>query len=201
LRTSNSHPLSRGLVAAWPMNEQGGNRLWDLSLSRRPATLTGGAWVGQGLRLDGIAGHADTTVNLSILSQLSVVARVRVKHAGVGSVVDNSSVQLIEDFDDAVFVTTGAEARVNGVFTVDSWIHLVGTYGGGRSRLYINGILRANVAAGALAIVGTMMTIGVSWDGDVDYVAVYGRRLSPGEVFRLANEPWDFLDGRHSRVV
>ncbi len=67
--------------------------------------------------------------------------------------------------------------------------HVVGTYGGGAQRLYVNGALVASASlSGAPAGVAYPLTIG-SWDGSselfsgtIDEAAVYGRALTAAQI-------------------
>jgi hypothetical protein len=58
LRLNKSHPLARGLVGCWLMNEGSGNRVFDLSGNGNIVSLVGPTWVG-GNR--GIAPQSDGT--------------------------------------------------------------------------------------------------------------------------------------------
>jgi len=54
------HPLSRGLVGYWVMNEGAGDRIYDLSGNGNEGELQGGTgWIAGGIDFDGSTGYVD----------------------------------------------------------------------------------------------------------------------------------------------
>ena len=53
VRLNRNHPLARGLVGCWLMNESGGNTVYDLSGNRHHGALVNGpSWTGEGIGFD-----------------------------------------------------------------------------------------------------------------------------------------------------
>jgi len=47
-----THPLARGLVGCWLLNEGTGNKAWDFSLNQNSGTICGCYWTADGLRFE-----------------------------------------------------------------------------------------------------------------------------------------------------
>ena len=74
--------------------------------------------------------------------------------------------------------------------SLDTWYHVVGTFGAGTARIYINGV-EEDSNTGSLESTSSNLNVG-RWpglggqsyfDGSIDRVRVYNRALSPEEVF------------------
>jgi hypothetical protein len=86
---------------------------------------------------------------------------------------------------------TNQHIRLTGVMTTGEWQHIAGTYDGATMRLYRNGI-----EVGSLNVTGAVddtsyVNIGSSseqFDGKMDEILIFGRALSAGEVYALAQQ-------------
>lgn len=74
-------------------------------------------------------------------------------------------------------------------FEYNTWNHVVGTYDGMKVRLYVNGILEAEIAASGSIVYSSLdLYLGrtgdsnVTYDGQLDEVRIYNRALKPAEV-------------------
>lgn len=92
--------------------------------------------------------------------------------------------------------TTNRVENVSG-FTINQWLHVVGTYDGNILRLYKNGVQQAQSTRGAVDIVqqdNTFYindnTLGTADDFIADYIYVYNRALTPGEIGMIRADPF-----------
>lgn len=90
------------------------------------------------------------------------------------------------------------EAASTTVPTINEWVHLLGTYDGAVTRLYVNGIEEGTDNAFTSDIIyldgrllfGANEDVAELWDGLTDDVRFYNRALSAAEAFNNYNEPW-----------
>jgi len=162
---SDAPHLWRGLVGAWPLQEGGGNRIWDVSGSRNHGTLygndIGAAWglafFGRHLRCNGndvyVLGNPVGSITKS--RGWSVSAWVRQRFVGTGdnqyprivNSVDNQLKWLIALGDSSLWAAynDGTEYRREGdALTLNQWHHVVAVFsanGIAGVTLYINGRL------------------------------------------------------------
>jgi len=74
-----------------------------------------------------------------------------------------------------------------GALSTSRWTHIVGTYDNERAKLYVDGVLEADMAfTGGIKNVSNNFYIGGStsefWNGKVDHVKIWQRALDPAEV-------------------
>ena len=79
-----------------------------------------------------------------------------------------------------------------GTLEVNEWKHLVFTYEGGLTTLYVNGVKQQSVACGFSAVTlgfgnKTRTTLGGSFSGYMDDIAIWNRRLSAESIAQLAS--------------
>lgn len=203
----------------WTLDEGQGTVAADRTGAHQ-ATLSGpAAWTtgrtGLGLRLDGTAGHAQTTGPVvSTLRNFTVAAWVRLTGVNAaatavsqdGGRAGGFSLQYSKtdnrwalsrtntDADGASAVRALSEAAPR----LGEWTHLTGVHdaAAGTLALYVNGRLESTVpftqpwdATGPLAI-GRAKVNGVAaefWPGDIDDVRVHGRAMFGDEVADLVN--------------
>jgi hypothetical protein len=100
---------------------------------------------------------------------------------------------------DHIYFTVGAANRICSVTTVTAgtWYHLVATFDGGTSKLYVNGTLEGTLTGVSRAENSTDIQVASTtyWttsqyelDGAVSGVRVYNRALTAAEVTALYNE-------------
>lgn len=71
-----NHPLSRGLVGFWPMNEGSGQKVNDVSIFRNAGTIGNAvpnAWVDQGVKMDGTDDYIEIVTNTRYNSNIGTV--------------------------------------------------------------------------------------------------------------------------------
>ncbi len=85
----------------------------------------------------------------------------------------------------------GAEDRVGVTYTVDEWVHLVWVHGGGKLRIYKNGVLGGEVLSGntqaisQVIRIGGAVSFGTPFQGYVDEVQIYPNALSPDQIAEI----------------
>jgi len=171
-----AHPLAKGLVACWIMNEGGGDKIFDLSGNGNVGTLTNMTpatdWVG------GKYGHAldfdgdDDYVNcgdIAFTTKISIVATLWCNTLRDWNVIiDKSSTAVVNNdlsirlsLDDSapqkLRFKLWADGNVaigdvfsNSEFPTQQWVHVVATYKSGSAmRLYLNGVKQTDEDTGA----------------------------------------------------
>lgn len=100
--------------------------------------------------------------------------------------------------------TYSGQTIASGEITFDAWTHVVGTYDGANTKIYINGTLASSspyapgIPSGSSALLVGGGTLGGSnYTGSIDEVRIYNRALSSTEVTDLFNftggstaKPW-----------
>ena len=153
------HPLSRGLVAAWPFQDGGGSILRDVSGKGLDGTLGGTpTWISSssGGALDFDSGdHVDigTRSDINVSGSMAVAAWIR-PDAGSSSsgryvVKSNPStgspyIQYMLQLNAGTWYFTAAvggslKDLAGGTGTVGEWSHVVGVFDNGM-RLYVDGV-------------------------------------------------------------
>lgn len=207
------HPLARGLVGSWLMNEGGGNTIQDLSGNGNICTVGSSVlWDG-----DAIEGNGDTNSNILLSATLTTTPNFTVvvdwawdvvsdiAFGGVGYDVGGYGILIL----DANRVYTSADGSyktitVNGAFTAPQRAVLAFTKNGTLGTWYKNGVaLGSNntfTAANVLKIqsisgyAGGANTV----DGKLYYAYVFNRDLSVSEIAQLYREPFAMFEQENS---
>ena len=161
IQLNTSHPLARGLVGAWVMNEGGGNKIFDASRRNNSGTLSGVDWAagihGCALKSDAATDYTDLG-NIGVLdgaTEATVIAKVMFSSVSVDSdifVIGTHSISqpLVFFFDEAITDHFGLLITDNNndstgwkysslVPAIDTWYHLAVVFTGGvNTRLYID---------------------------------------------------------------
>jgi hypothetical protein len=202
-----------GLVGYWKMDEGSGNTLIDHSGNGNNALLqntSGVSWsagiVDQAINLPGtlnrfaIAPHSQSlniteaiTISAWVKPNSVHIRRILSKTGPNGYEFGTSSLGKLE-FRLTTSSGTSYLIRSNSNYPADgnTWIHMVATFDGSTSRIYINGALDAS-ASFAPALIGSNTSglyIGSlngnnRWNGAIDDLRLYGRALSGAEVLAL----------------
>jgi hypothetical protein len=199
--------LLSGLIAYWNLDESSGVRSdatgngWDLTPTAATGSTTGA--------LNDAALFAGSTAlqqtgSFSLGNAVSISAWVSGTGSGVianlgmrDDVSNNSNYRLIVIGTDAVWQIDGDGNNITGTFTNDgSWHHLVATYDGTTSTLYIDGVSVGTTSA-SVTFSADLFQIGASFNsaptlsgqatGATDEVAMYERALNSSEVTSLYN--------------
>lgn len=215
------HPLAKGLVGAWLMNEGSGNKVFDFSgYNGSKATLNGNAvWVAgnRGWAIDFSAGGSDfikinPALGFGTSGTLvwSVVLDTIVTYGGHIAAKDSSAANCI-----FIYSTASSTVRVlhyntanaividiNMAVSTNKWMTIAYTWSPVAGRLYINGVLKVEdtTIADTLRIpseiwIGSYSgTANRGLDGRISYVYGYNCVLSAAGVAWLYREPFAMFD-------
>ncbi len=205
--------INRGLVGNWPMWTGADNGIADLSYENT-GTFAGTApvWAkdihGPVISLPGTDEYISCARPIMAgLSQVTVVAGVRSDTANLAAneeiVEETGSVALYRGANENIIfrIRTGAsnyEADfTDGINDLD-YHQVAGTYDGANVRVFVDGIMSADVQAATGVIddnsnplyFGARSTPDRFWGGIIDYVYIYNRALAASEIEKLYREPF-----------
>lgn len=195
IQHNNAHPLSQGLIGAWPLNEQGGLTAYTLKGSTN-LTLSGtasvnswgGSPLGAGLLLNGTDNYlyGPTTFANFTSENFSLTAWIKVYSFGAASnfkifrngVYDVAGYELSIDSTGYLFTYSSQSVanQLNGGFVspfLNAWIFVAAVRKGTSFDVYANGI---NVTQDRLAITNPVspaaynFVIGSKIDGTATYL-------------------------------
>ncbi len=203
-----------GLVSYWPMNEGSGETAGDF-FGKNPGRLSEGAGWAEGKIERGV----DTNGNGYIVIEedgrlrpakgVSVQIWAKIRQPGslnglICNFQDNGSNESgfgMHTTDNGIewAVSTGRFTMISEACPLNRWVHIVGTFDGVKSRLYMDGKLAAEKEAGGLIswkFKPVDMNLGRYHDdnedfrvnGVLDEAALWNRTLSEDEISRLYNE-------------
>ncbi len=204
-----------GAVGWWSFDAVSGAAVADDSGRGNAATALGGATTtagvrGSALRLDGVDDRvvvADSG-SLDLTGPFSLSLWVRPDRVATQSLIKKATNGGAGGYEISLAANGKAFVRVNQAasgdqFRVNSttaypadgatWMHLAGTFDGQTLRIYVNGVLEAEKAAGVtLAVNDLPLAIGAQPDGvhplqgAIDELVIYPRALTPEEITELA---------------
>lgn len=201
-------------VGLYHLDETAGTTAADSSPYANHGTLfNGAAWttgkIGGALDLDGVNDYATLPPNMinpaETTSGFSAAAWVKLR-ASSGAVQlilqqDGATgrIWLNRRGDGALETYLGGIATIStGTIPVGVWTHVAVTYDGTNVRLWLNGNLEATNAVTAEAatdrlIVGADKTFGQLWNGQIDELTIYNRKLPQPDIEDLYNSGyWKF---------
>jgi hypothetical protein len=205
--TVNAPTVSSGLVGAWGFDEGAGATLGDSSGNGGTGAVSGATWTvgkyGQALNFDG-SNDLVTLSDLDLNGPFTVMAwmQTRSRHAnGCASLVMKARDYGFEICQGRLYAGIGSgtswTARPSVALTsadLNVWKHVALTYDGTTLRFYIGGTLvRSKVGAhgssNELLRFGRWNSNDEFWNGLIDEVRIYNRRLSRAEVRVDMNTP------------
>ena len=202
------------LVGFWKMEEGVGANLVDISGNGNDATIvnsSGITWVtgkdGLALKLNGSEGRygiVNHSHSINISEAITISAWIRPSALANKFILTKGGP---DGYDLAIFESGQVEFRINResngssyrlrsnqTYPIDgiTWMHIVATFDGTKSTIYING-QEDNSASFAPTTINTNTTplqIGARnnknrWDGDLDEIKLYKRALSGTEILSL----------------
>ena len=211
------HPLSRGLVGCWLMTEGGGNIVQDLSGNGLHGTFAGDpTWTagsdGPAITFDGTGDSIPLTSSLIKTPTVTVVAKVKmdsfVGAIGAGIVASNNS-QLAwrlttTTTNDTIKFSINAYntdiAFGTSNLSTGTYYSLAGLYDGTNVKVYVDGVSGTPVAAAGPITYGVDFEIGrqfttdtYAFEGDIEFVYIFNRALSPTEIQSLYINPYQMF--------
>ncbi len=218
-RINRTHPLARGLVAAYLMNEGGGNQIFDIANNNTGTFVNNTSWdVGPNDKIIDLPG-VDDYVNIpSALANLSgsiatFICRVRVDAYDSNGVVlfgtntgTSTWFQIIGDGSCVVMANT--VAVVNTDFDNGEFRTLAFVSDGTNSTVYNNGVNIGTdadavtaFAAGAKNFHLGNWIAGATFDlnGALEWAYVFNQALSAPEIVQVHREPYAFIERSQSR--
>lgn len=220
MQINKSHPLARGLVGCWVMNEGTGNKIFDMSGNENSGTNYGTDWVDNGLKF--VAGDSDYVVlsnNPNITNDLTIHVSIEPtdfianntphifcsygpfpSYPGWGLVLSDPSSGIGTTKNQFAFFDTNAwRLSSTGLIYADNKYILSAVHTSTATKLYFNGNLNTTTGSGAISSYSGKQRIGsrtynAGWDyyyrGKIFYVMVYARALSSEEIAWLYREPY-----------
>lgn len=215
-----SHPLTKGLVSSWLMNENGGDKIYDLSNNNNTGTFVNNTnWVrgkfGSCLSFDGADDYvnvADSPSN-SLIGALTISAWINVtNYTTYNGIVGKTVTNIPKPYDYYLLATTGLPKffRGNGSSSTafigtaapgtGKWVNIVVTAIGEGVCMYLNGVSNGsgNLNVSGITPVDSDLALRIGNRGDLvtdfnglmDNVQMWNRVLSPSEVLQLYREPF-----------
>ena len=213
-----NNPLPVEPVGSWNLNENSGLMANDTSGNGNNGTLTGGAsWIqgkrGSGINLNGVDSYITIpdNSNLDGMKAITVSAWVNLSQLPIQNYVvigkDSSGtsyrITIGSSGKTSFTVNTtnngwySAGTNVGAVTTIlpNTWKHIVGTYDGNYTRIYVNGTLESTgsqIISGTIVNSASALRFGYKSSANIDYtkgvvdeVSIYSVALSPAEVKTL----------------
>ena len=218
MQINKSHPLARGLVGCWVMNEATGDKIFDLSGYDNHGTNVGSKWIARGLDL--VSTNSDYIDCTNIIESegiglLTISATIQPgkSHTGYENIVNkaygvstpyNTWAMRFDNAGHIRFeITNTTPTRVltigSTVISQTTPTNVICVYNGIDLRIYINGVLdntpapqSGNIVSGRgySVFIGKWGESASHYDGLIGNVALHNRNLSVEEVAWLHREPY-----------
>jgi hypothetical protein len=205
-RLNASHPLVKGLVGCWLMNENGGGKLYDLSGKNNTGTITNATWstsgqIGNTLSFDGDGDYVNIaspsnlamgTGNWSACAWFKVNAFTN-NWPGI-IVFDNDGIAFDGDFL-AILQDGNGYSMPGGHESIGVWTHVCAVRAGTNYSLYRNGIYGSTIQTESGYGLAGVYHLGTgfsntSFNGLIDDVMIYDRALTPSRIKQLYTNPF-----------
>jgi len=216
------HPLARGLVGCWLMNEGGGNIVNDLSGNGNAGTFVGDTHFvagkfGSALSFDGDRDDVDCGKNLPAEMHTGTVAAWVRGYRHQGGIASNGRYSsgtngfTLATKDEAVILKIGDAASSISVIGMgrlsypDVWNFVVAVWDGEYMNIYVNGVIdtipvaqtldpRMNYYVFRIGSNGYGSSSVYSWNDLIDNVSLYNRALSAQEIAQLYINPFGMFE-------
>ena len=203
------HPLSKGLVGLWLMNEGSGNIVQDLSGNGNTGTFVNTpTWVagkyGQAIELSsGTTDRIEVSTSRFNLSAGAIECRFRcglnyddgLTHDLFDTSVNNDLL-IWKHSNNTTYLYTDGTHRGNAVYPWASGVDYHVVLNWPSNELWINGVLAINGVDAAIAtldptfIYGNHDSATFAWTGQHHYLRIYNRELNASERAQLYREPF-----------
>ncbi len=213
IQLNKSHPLSRGIVGCWLMNEGGGGKIFDLSGNGNNGILYGNTHFvpgkfGNCLSFDGSGDYVSISENTAFnftTQGFSISIWVRGRTDGVAGVISRRQTEHVGNIGYAINVAGGVyrlyidgdNYQQVGNTNDNNWYHIVLTSDGTTKRIYCNSIIAGSITA-VISSSSYSLVLGrfsndlndYYFNGEIDDVMIFNRALSATEVAQLYREPF-----------
>lgn len=211
-----AHPLSRGLVGAWLMNEGAGSVVRDVSGNGYTGAITSATWspgrFGTCLAMGGSgtvnAGDIEVLDGCSALTISIWCMATTLGFPDIGVLVNKDAgsarsfylrVGTTEILSFGVYNSDGTlgSTQSDAFWKSDAgtWRHIVGVWDGTTVSAYINGVLNGTPGSlsGVMRSNAYSVGIGTDWPGSIDGPMVWRRALTASEIQSLYRDPYQMF--------
>ncbi len=208
-----AHPLAKGLVACFLMNEGSGNKIYDLSGNRNTGSLVGNTYHLNGLVMDGGGDYVNLSGSTAYLTSATVSAWFIANNPGTDTFLlactsdwgINTLYAYIRWSSDAILVWSwdSSGPRINlgsPPITAGRLNNITCTNSPSGVILYLNGVRVADNAQICWRIMINGSLIGkynsdtTCFNGTICSQAIYNRALSAQEVQQLYQTPYAMFE-------
>ena len=211
VQLNHKHPLARGLIGCWMMNESSGNLVADSSPERHNGTNSGASWIPHGLEFDGADRVQLSHPIANNLDAFSISARF---NGAAGGIVygegysGNANWALFMGIDPNApfsarfFIKENATWKATTIGTTpinDGWHNVSFSQKNKSSRtIYIDGVPEDTDTdtVGDMSTLNTSNigvlerdTLGSYFVGDIAYVHLHNRALSNSDIYQYNRDP------------
>lgn len=200
------HPLIRGLIEYWLINEGLGVNIY--SIGRNTLFTSNFVWNANAIKFPGSGGTgsiisnaptADFTVHVIVRPDTNAATQ------GIWNIGGSGNVRLLSNYNGGIFGTdvagvgAGPVASTTGAYGVFNHVTLTGSVKDG-TKIYVNGALSGSSALfwSAASTNQTTMYLGTLSEGfpgteTIRLFLIYNRVLNPQEIIWLYREPYVFI--------
>jgi hypothetical protein len=187
-----------GLVGYWKLDEGLGTTAYDSSDYNNHGIVYGASWtsgkVNSALSFDGVDDYVDCGADASLMPTTAITLEAWFKASDVNTYATIVSTFYYEGYflrinpNGGIEFAPGICCSPPGTIQPGVWYHVVGTFDGTTSRIYVNGELVGSQGSGYLAYTGQSLrignnpTTGLWFNGIIDEVRIYNRALSQEEI-------------------
>lgn len=217
IQLNKAHPLAKGLVGCWVMNEAIGNTVFDLSGNGNNGTKSGVTWVDNGMEFNGSSDYVSVGSPSSLLigPELTMYARIY-RHTtshdyeGIATYVRTSpdyggyGLWSMADgkFRGCVDDSYLNDVRTTNIYSDNTWYDLVVRCNGTTYSLYVDGIKASSdksivsydPATPTEFRIGRSVTGTEYFDGVISRLYIYDRALTSDEIMWLYREPYSMFE-------
>ncbi len=210
------HPLARGLVGAWLMNEGAGSVVRDVSGNGYTGAITSATW-SPGRFGTCLAMGGSGTVNAGDIEVLDGCSALTISIWCMATTLGFPDIGVLVNKDAgsarSFYLRVGTKETLSfGVYNSDgtlgsttsdafwksdagTWRHIVGVWDGTTVSAYINGVLNGTPGSlsGVMRSNAYSVGIGTDWPGSIDGPMVWRRALTASEIQSLYRDPYQMF--------
>ena len=200
------HPLAKGLVGYWLMNEGTGDVVQDLSGNGNTGVITGAVWDGGkfGSCLKFVNDTDTVTITTKGFNTSAGTISMWANPSGFAANTylfshynSGNRIYIYSSATGSLFVRMGSTtaADTGKDLVLFKWSHIALSWDGTNYYVYLDGLLIYTNTYADLTTLTTVAYISIlngvnqAWQGKVDLPMVYNRALSASEVQQLYREP------------